>query len=371
MAAAAAVSSPFSSQEHNNLTIRNRIDVDPFSPPPSGQSGLINESALALSAFAGLTDLQDIDDFDRQHPYQPKLVRLQSNKNKASCDNIVKLQHFCDKQQIRPTYECEEVYPQNFTAKVIVAGVPFEASGLFPSKDQARDAVAKVALERLPAFTSKQSAGMKRKSNQRSPSPVDKTEDWISLLNINALQTKRFAPDYQPYVEESPPPYSYSYRIQLDGGPIQPFAVGLFPIKKDAKIACAKLAVEWLRINNYLQTPAKRPRRGEVDSANTGITQVVAAIDVNEDETPRQCLHRLVLSLGFQHPSIKPQPVSPNSPFYDVAAVFQTNDVKREPALTGRLGEESNVYGRDNAKEICARKVLPVLEKIQQSRMMI
>ena len=38
---------------------------------------------------------------------------------------------------MQPTYEPKEVYPQNWTAKVIVLEQTFEATGLFPNKDQA------------------------------------------------------------------------------------------------------------------------------------------------------------------------------------------------------------------------------------------
>jgi hypothetical protein len=328
-----------------------------------------------------LANLQDIDDFDRQHPYQPKLVRLQS-KNKASCDNIINLQHLCDKQQIRPAYECEEVYPQNFKAKVTVAGETFEVTALFPSKDQARDAAAKIAIERWQVLANKQAAGVKRKPVDRSPSPVDKTEDWISILNITALQKKRFKPNYEDYSTESPP-YGFSCKIRLDGGRMQPFEVGLFASKRDARTACAKLAVEWLRSENHIATPTKRPKHNDGDSAHTGVTQALAAMDVDgqiQPESPksRQRLHNLVVSMGLRQPEFKLQrstttgamSVSAPIAMYDVAAVFHPDDVRREPALAGPLGEEAHVFGKDNAREACAKNLLPVLEKIKQSMML-
>ena len=60
----------------------------------------MNENTLPLgpSAFATLPDLQDIDDFDREHgDIKPKLVRLQNNK--TSSENIVQLQQLCDKHK--------------------------------------------------------------------------------------------------------------------------------------------------------------------------------------------------------------------------------------------------------------------------------
>lgn len=385
MAAAATLSSPCSSQD---LPFRNRLD-DPFSPPPSGQSNMLQNHAPphSISPFAGLTDLQDIEDFDREHgEYQTKLVRLQSNR--TSSENIVQLQQLCDKHKpkIQPTYEPKELYPQNWTAKVIVLGEVFEATGLFPSKDQARDAAARLAIEGCKAaFANNLSAGTKRKNDERSSSStaVDRSEDWISLLLINASQKKRFKPNL---VEESTdkPPYSYFCTIMLDGGPMEPFKAGPYVSKKDAKTASAKLAVEWLRSHhpNHLTTLAKRPKQEHTQSSHTGITQAFAVADIESAVAPhspskRQQVHNLVAALGLRTMTIDCNrsempdglPANATWAFYDVAAYFDPHDVELQPFLKGAFGRVERVHGENKAKEACCEKVLSFLEKLKQSKM--
>ena len=191
---AVAVSSPFSSQEQHNLPLKAHVDTNPFAPPPSGQAALVdNALQLGDSGFAGLSCLQDIVDFDRETESSFTLLR----SKKAKKENVVKLQQRGDKQQIRPDYEVVEVFQQNFKAKVLYAGHVYESLTLLPSKGEAKDAAAKVALEQLPCMEIKQVAGQKRKkSDNRSPSPIDKSENWIGILMNNHAQKKKFEPDF-------------------------------------------------------------------------------------------------------------------------------------------------------------------------------
>lgn len=294
--AAAAVSSSFSSQEQRSLPLRTNLDRNPFDPPPSAQ---IHDNT------SGLFDLQDIADFDLEHPFQgcgaagPKLVPL---PKKAKCENIAKLQLRADRLQIRPDYKCDEVLPQNFSAKLLFNGNTFEAVGLFPSKDQARDAAAKLALESLPPLETKQAAGIKRKGDDRSSSPLNKSENWIGILQKNHAQKKRFEPDYDEYQVDACPP-TFVCKLRLNGGPIELFEAGAFARKQDAKAASAKLAVEWLRSKGHLEAPVKRLKLNEARDGHTGLTQAVRNVDIDMEmdtkpQSFRQRVYELAAALG-------------------------------------------------------------------------
>jgi hypothetical protein len=371
---AGAVSSPFSSQEQHDLPLRAHLDTNPFASCPSGQASLAQDNAFHFddSGSAGLSYLQDIADFERETGTNFTLLR----SKKAKTENIVKLQQRGDKQQIRPHYDVQEVFQQNFKAKVLYAGEIFETATLCRSKDEARDAVAKVALEHLPCIENKQVAGQKRKSDDRTPSPIDKSENWIGLLMQNHQQKKTFEPDYLEHESSDRPPRFFC-EIKLNGGPLQLFNAGIFLRKQDAKAASAKLAVEWLRREGHLEMRTMRPRT-EPNLLHTGPTQAIATVAMDKEPPTkpmrfRQRVYELTASLGFQQPTCQPtlsvMHGVPGGSFYDAESIFKAIDVEREPALAGPIGRVQHVHGKDNAKEACSERVLPVLEEIKRRRL--
>lgn len=359
MAAAAATLT--SSQER---ALPLRID-NPFCPPPSAQPASVN-SFLELG---GLPTLQDIDDFDKGFEFK----RID---DKGSCDNVVKLQHLADKQRIQPAYEYDEVLPQNFKAKVLFGAYSFDTPGLFPSKQQAKDAAAKIALEGLPSCITNPAAGIKRKaisSHRDLISTEDKSENWIGILTQNFAQKKKFEPKFFMYETNKVPP-GFLCEVRLNGGPIELFkASGIFSRRQDAKAASSKLAVEWLRSNGHLEIPAKRPK---LESLHTGLSQALGTVNLENDtikpQSFRQRVYELAAELGFQQPACQLHLCVmngvPAGSFYDAVAIFAAVDVQREPALAGPIGRVERVYGQKKAREACSERVLLVLAEIKQRR---
>lgn len=192
---AAAVSSPYSSQDPEYLlTGRDNtfasMELTPFTPPPSGQGPNDEDMPPFQSGFGAMANLQDIADFDRENPYnpkgpKPKLIPLPGSNWNA--ENIIKFAQLCDSHAIRPDFTFEEAWPGVFKAKVAFGSKALETSAIYPSKKQAKEAVCKLAMAELPVPDKK--AGSKRKSSEMiggSPA-VDKSENWADILNRKHL----------------------------------------------------------------------------------------------------------------------------------------------------------------------------------------
>ena len=382
MAAAAAISSPFSSQEHNDLPFTRHID-NPFCPPPSGQAALADENVPSLGTSGMSLNLQDMDDFEKEFPTKPAgqgMVLLQSTK--ASVENTIIFQHLCDQHHVIPNFEYEQPFPQNWKAKVVVGDETIGTTEVFPSKPYAKEALSKLALERFPSLNLSAGTGMKRKVDNSNLTAVDKSENWIGLLNDNFLRIKLYAPTYQEFRTETTP-FRFSCEVSLNGGPLEPFQGGLCSSIKDAKAAAAKLAVEWLRNERVMITPVKRPKPDVPPPSHTGVTQTLDAVGLDKErqESPssyRQRLHQLVASLGFiqpawqiHHSALAGKPAATNVPIYDASVRFTADAVAREPSLEGAIGLVEQVHGINNAKEACCERVLTILEDIKQSRQMV
>ena len=379
MAAAAAISSPFSSQEHNDLPFRRHID-NPFSPPPSGQAALTDENVLSLGTSGFALNLQDIHEFEKEKPYDPdRLVPLQTTK--VSVEYTIKFQHLCDRHHIRPEFEYEQPWPQNFKAKIVLDGETLETAEVFPSRKLAKESLAQQALERFPSLVEHiASAGAKRKVDDSNLSSVDRSENWVGLLNDNFLRTKRHAPMFQDYSTERPP-FRFSCAVSLDGGPLEPFRGAILASKQDAKVGAAKLAVEWLRGQGVMTTPVKRPKPDAPSSSHTGVTQTLHTTRLDREHPPdspssaKQRLHHLVATLGFQQPSwqiehsvLPGKPAAARVPIYDAALRFDAYAVAREPSLAGPTGRVEQIHGINNAKEACCERVLAILEDLTQTK---
>ena len=94
-------------------------------------------------------------------------------------------------------------------------------------------------------------------------------------------------------------------------------------------------------------------------------------------ETFAEKVHRKVLSLGLtQQPRYDSRPSVPPSAaastevgaFVNMWAIFHEHDVAREPLLAGSVGEVRNVFGKKNAKEMCCKEVMVVLDRIAKER---
>ena len=182
-------------------------------------------------------------------------------------------------------------------------------------------------------------------------------------------------------------PVHFQCSVRIADGPLTPFGseTELYPNKNEAKRAAAREAVEWLRGQNLMRPPSKRPKIEDSseplpDLAQTGLTQAINDIDVDDADTvsfPQQ-VHKLAVALGFKYPTFTCQATTPppgvplqphqSGTFVNMAVTFDSSDVQVEPRLAGAVVQVEHVYGRKKAREMCCRELLPVLERIRASR---
>jgi hypothetical protein len=142
--------------------------------------------------------------------------------------------------------------------------------------------------------------------------------------------------------------------------------------KKDAKQNAAKEAVTWLVDNGYLNIDLSVPKPSapptEVSStaglegqspALPGATAMgeTGALSIAAQVPP------LCISLGFSPPAYNMTKVEGSTSIYDIYAHFP-GDMR----ITERIGEFKNVYGKKNAKEMCAREVLAYMRNFGRQR---
>ena len=151
------------------------------------------------------TELQDIDDFERLHPYIPKATPAPVLKptlasdpgrlvpiarvTKGNSNNVVKIHHLCDQRGLVPYFDCSgDPLAGGFIGKVEFGDQSVETTDLWPNKKAAKEAAAELAVERFEAVK-EQLVGMKRKKVAGGPGDedrgvsVDRSENWIALLN--------------------------------------------------------------------------------------------------------------------------------------------------------------------------------------------
>lgn len=152
---------------------------------------------LTTPITGGFLDLQDIEDFDRLHPYTPKAKSRSPQKsppqsgppslvpitsNKASSDSVIKLHDLCQRRGLDHYYEFSgEALTGGFSAQVWFGSQTVQTEGLFPNKKLAKAAAAKLAVA---VFSPAENvAGVKRKTIDIDVGPeADKSENWVGLL---------------------------------------------------------------------------------------------------------------------------------------------------------------------------------------------
>ncbi|KAM3067021.1 hypothetical protein ACMFMG_011803 [Clarireedia jacksonii] len=72
----------------------------------------------------------------------------------------------------------------------------------------------------------------------------------------------------------------------------------------------------------------------------------------------------LCIRLGFTRPTYNILPTSPGTAFY-----YGWADFGSDPRIEGKVGVFRDVYGKKNAKEVCARGVLSFLRDIERQRL--
>lgn len=127
-----------------------------------------------------------------------------------------------------------------------------------------------------------------------------------------------------------------------------------FARKKDAKQHAAKKTIEWLIANNHM------PANSSVSFPKPVAVPAPAAGAKTKDTLSRsQQVVELCLRLALNLPTYRLEPQEACPAMWSGYAHFNG-----DPRMPGRVGEFSNIFGRKNAKEECAKGVLELLHGI-------
>jgi len=131
-----------------------------------------------------------------------------------------------------------------------------------------------------------------------------------------------------------------------------------FARKKDAKQQAAKKTIEWLIANNHM------PADGSVSFPNP-VVILPPATGAKTKDSPScsQQVAELCLRLALNLPTYRLEPQEACPSMWNGYAHFNG-----DPRMPARVGEFSNVFGRKNAKEECAKDVLELLHGIAAER---
>lgn len=149
--------------------------------------------------------------------------------------------------------------------------------------------------------------------------------------------------------------------ITIPEAPSTPFGTTsntfTFANKKDAKKYAAKLAVEWLVDNHYMPSVDQVKRKPTPTTAATRTVTVLGApksrslAEPTEPSWSRK-VRDLAEELGYPPPRYDIVQSTSMESMYSGYAYFGDN-VRSE----GKYGEFSNIFGRKNAKEQCAKEL--------------
>ncbi len=121
------------------------------------------------------------------------------------------------------------------------------------------------------------------------------------------------------------------------------------------------LALEWLAQNGYTNESSVPRRPSTATSVASGSTAATSIAVMDEpsvaSRVPIEC-HRL----GIVQPTyvMSSDPATPM--MWSGHALFPL-----EGRIPGKVGEFQNVFGKKNAREVCARNVLAFLEEFKRS----
>lgn len=107
------------------------------------------------------------------------------------------------------------------------------------------------------------------------------------------------------------------------------------------------------------------PSTGALKSPKTPIaTPIPDARERSTSPTPYPSLvPGLCFNLGFNPPAYRLTRMSEGTSFYEIYADFGS-----DPRVVGPVGKLTNIYGKNKAKEACAKEVFKYLKAIEKSR---
>lgn len=288
-------------------------------------------------------------DYIKNQP-RPSTVNSGSpnEERRPSTQYVSRFYLLCQKQQIVPQITETEVAPYRFTATVEFGEEKVSLQNEdFPSKKAAREAVCKLAIDRLLADTDASSQGSKRKATTPSlpPSAIDNSENWIGILQEYAQRERISLPTYtESMASAAPILFNYTVSIPHLSVTCSSIAEGPHSSKQAAKASAAKAAVKILRAQGHIPATGEVSKRRKSSTTaakyggGTGLTQVMDNFHVGNPSTAaapslKQQVHDLCMSIGLQTPMWDVQGSAPEEgkealPLWDVAARFSERDVK-------------------------------------------
>ncbi|TGO33283.1 hypothetical protein BHYA_0255g00110 [Botrytis hyacinthi] len=181
--------------------------------------------------------------------------------------------------------------------------------------------------------------------------------NWVgTLLEYHQANAINPPPEYIEH-RISEQRFGCSVIIKQKAEPITTLAS--FSNKKDAKKFISKLAVDWLISQNLM------PSTGAVKFPKTPIAAPIPdARERSTSPTPYPSLvPGLCITLGFNPPAYRLTRMSEGTSFYEIYADFGS-----DPRVDGPVGKLTNIYGKNKAREACAKEVFKFLKAMERSR---
>jgi hypothetical protein len=200
------------SEERINPTQNQSVGMDAFVPPPSAQSQVMKveypETEKRPSPFADCASdasgnlmktkwmdqdttfaahLQSIDDFDAEHPYQPKAKPLAPGGfEKADPLVLQQLHEACQSRGALIDYDIKQVGMQAFAGTVTFGGRVIQDDGPYPSKRHVKGALARRAWGNLQAnplpSKKRKSICLQEGSDERVSREILTSQNWVATL---------------------------------------------------------------------------------------------------------------------------------------------------------------------------------------------
>ncbi|EME46589.1 hypothetical protein DOTSEDRAFT_125731 [Dothistroma septosporum NZE10] len=288
----------------------------------------------------------------------------------------------CQDRGLQSVFSFREREQGCFYVLLEVNGQDVDEVGPYASKRDAKEAICEKNLSRLEEFGTQKKRRNSAHQQGVSLMPLGfEDENWIGVLT-GYLQMKQLPPaEYGPSgLHPSMGPWFCT--VRFSGSPLTPFGHGMGPFarKDEAKKVAAMQAVHWLRQQGMLdQSTNKRRRCGAEPTVlapgDTGLSQSVQHLAVKSENSPPrnraikslpQQVHDTALRLGFTQPAFPTEQLEGS--FVNMWAIFNPNDARKEPKLTGEVCRIGPIYGKKTAKDECCRELLGLLGEIEQAR---
>lgn len=387
---------------HDPTITSTEMDIDSRMPPPSGHENIPQMDAdhQQNAGKASRNGIYTIEEWDLLYPIPlPKPTTDESSANtiplpsvQLTGETVAKAHHLFQIHDMVPTWTFQEVAKGCFTCKVAFGPHTCEEESIFPSKRQAKDAVAQkviTVLQNLKAPPKQKRKLQDVSSDEQDMGPGLNDENWVSRLteftqkmqsppaHFQSFETSTIA-QQKAGLTLNPKKYACTAQLSIFPGEIFGSKSSFFSSKAEAKRAAARDAVLWLRANGHLprmevvDTASSKRRMSTANDEHTGLTQSISKLKATQSVA--QIVADLSIRLGFSQPRYEMTPcaASAESPvgrgFYTASAHYSDQDVRREPRLRGALCETNAVFGQKGAKEMCCRDLAGLLECILRER---